>query len=30
LEQMIELEIEHVPHHLKFIADKRRALGLDG
>ena len=30
LEQHLQLEVEHVPHHLKFIAEKRRALGLAG
>src|SRR5713226_2242916 len=28
LEQHLQLEVEHVPHHVKFIAEKRRALGL--
>ena len=28
LEEMIEVEIDHVSHHLKFISEKRRALGL--
>jgi uncharacterized damage-inducible protein DinB len=26
LEQAIQIEIDHVPHHLKFVAEKRRAL----
>jgi hypothetical protein len=30
LRQAIEIEIEHVPHHLKYVAEKRRALGLAG
>jgi DinB superfamily len=28
LEQMVALEAEHITHHVKFIHDKRRALGL--
>ena len=28
LEEMLQVEIDHVPHHVKFIVDKRRALGL--
>lgn len=28
LEQMIALEIQHIAHHLKFIREKRQALGL--
>jgi hypothetical protein len=28
LEEMLRLENEHIPHHVKFIAEKRRALGL--
>jgi hypothetical protein len=28
LEQMLETATNHVPHHLKFVAEKRRALGL--
>lgn len=28
LDEMLEAEIEHVPHHVKHIHDKRRALGL--
>lgn len=28
LEQMVVLEAEHISHHVKFIHDKRRALGL--
>jgi uncharacterized damage-inducible protein DinB len=28
LEQMLLLEVEHVPHHLRFIREKRLALGL--
>jgi uncharacterized damage-inducible protein DinB len=28
LEEMIQVEIDHVPHHLQFVAAKRRALGL--
>jgi uncharacterized damage-inducible protein DinB len=30
LQQHVQLEVEHVPHHVKFIAEKRRALGLTG
>jgi uncharacterized damage-inducible protein DinB len=29
LEQMLQIEIDHVEHHLKFIIEKRRALGLE-
>jgi hypothetical protein len=28
LEQMVQIENDHIPHHLKFILEKRRALGL--
>ncbi len=28
LEQMVQVETEHVPHHVKFVLEKRRALGL--
>jgi uncharacterized damage-inducible protein DinB len=28
LERMLELETEHVPHHVRTIVEKRRALGL--
>ena len=28
LEQHLQVEVEHVQHHVKFIAEKRRALGL--
>jgi uncharacterized damage-inducible protein DinB len=28
LEQMLTSTINHIPHHLKFIEEKRRALGL--
>jgi hypothetical protein len=28
LEDVVKITTNHVPHHLKFIADKRRALGL--
>jgi hypothetical protein len=28
LEKMLELEIEHIDHHVKFIREKRRSLGL--
>jgi hypothetical protein len=28
LEEMLRIEIAHIPHHLKFVADKRRMLGL--
>jgi uncharacterized damage-inducible protein DinB len=30
LEEHLQLEVDHVPHHLKFIEEKRRALGLAG
>jgi uncharacterized damage-inducible protein DinB len=29
LEEMLQIEIDHVEHHLKFIVEKRRALGLE-
>jgi len=28
LRQMVEIEVGHVAHHLRFVAEKRRALGL--
>jgi len=28
LEQHLQVEVDHVSHHVKFIAEKRRALGL--
>ena len=28
LEQQLSLMTRHIPHHLKFIADKRKSLGL--
>jgi hypothetical protein len=28
LEELLTTAINHIPHHVKFIADKRRALGL--
>ena len=28
LEEHLRVEVEHVSHHLKFVAEKRRALGL--
>lgn len=28
LEQLLTTAINHIPHHVKFIEDKRRALGL--
>jgi uncharacterized damage-inducible protein DinB len=28
LEQMLQIEIEHVDHHLTFLIEKRKALGL--
>jgi uncharacterized damage-inducible protein DinB len=28
LEQLLTTMIEHIPHHVRFIAEKRRALGL--
>jgi uncharacterized damage-inducible protein DinB len=30
LQQHLQVEVDHVPHHVKFIAEKRRALGLSG
>ncbi len=30
LGEMLQTEVEHVPHHIKHILDKRRALGLSG
>jgi uncharacterized damage-inducible protein DinB len=29
LGEMLQIEIDHVEHHLKFIVEKRRALGLE-
>jgi uncharacterized damage-inducible protein DinB len=28
LEELLRAEVEHIPHHLGFIAEKRRALGI--
>jgi uncharacterized damage-inducible protein DinB len=28
LEEMLEAEVEHVPHHIRHINEKRKALGL--
>ena len=28
LEQLVQIEIDHIPHHVKFVTEKRRALGL--
>jgi hypothetical protein len=28
LEEMLEAEVDHVPHHLKHIIEKRKVLGL--
>ena len=28
LEEMLRAEVEHVPHHLAHILEKRKALGL--
>lgn len=28
LEEMLEAEVEHIPHHIRHINDKREALGL--
>jgi uncharacterized damage-inducible protein DinB len=28
LQQLLEVTIKHIPHHLKFVAEKRKALGL--
>jgi len=30
LEQMLGNMINHIPHHTKFIAEKRKTLGLPG
>lgn len=30
LEKLLTTAINHIPHHVKFIEDKRRALGLAG
>jgi uncharacterized damage-inducible protein DinB len=30
LERIVTLAANHIPHHLKFIAEKRQALGLPG
>lgn len=30
LEEHLQVEVDHVTHHVKFIAEKRRALGLAG
>jgi uncharacterized damage-inducible protein DinB len=30
LEEMLHIEIDHIPHHVKFIAAKRQALGSAG
>ena len=29
LEDLLRAEAEHIPHHLNFIVEKRKALGLD-
>ena len=28
LEEMLEAEVEHIPHHIRHIVEKRKALGL--
>jgi hypothetical protein len=28
LKEMLEVEVAHIPHHVRFIGEKRRALGL--
>jgi hypothetical protein len=28
LEEMVQAEVEHIPHHIRHINDKRAALGL--
>jgi hypothetical protein len=28
LEQLLKIAADHIPHHLRFVAEKRRALGL--
>ena len=28
LEEMLKAEVEHIPHHINQILEKRRALGL--
>ena len=30
LERLLQLSINHIPHHVQFIHEKRRALGLPG
>ena len=29
LERFLTVITNHIPHHLKFVSEKRRALGLD-
>jgi uncharacterized damage-inducible protein DinB len=29
LEEMLQAEVEHIPHHIRHINDKRKALGLE-
>lgn len=28
LEEMLEAEVDHIPHHIRHIVEKRKALGL--
>jgi uncharacterized damage-inducible protein DinB len=28
LEEMLEAEVDHIPHHVRFIMEKRKAMGL--
>ena len=28
LEKLLDIEVEHIPHHVRFVHEKRRALGL--
>ena len=30
LEKMLTMATNHIPHHVKFILEKRQALGLPG
>jgi hypothetical protein len=30
LEQMLQIEVDHIPHHVRLVQEKRRALGLPG
>jgi hypothetical protein len=28
LEEMLQAEVDHIPHHVRHIVEKRKALGL--